>query len=677
MPETSAPKPKTGSFSLKYLNFISNFRILKKTFIDFLVYSFFLLVLIDGVLSFIFGYAPKLLAAYKIKKLLAAHQNIPQYLSYLKVANDTIATNWGNIWHLFLKSLYALLAYPLLFMILNRTGKKPTERFIRGSNIIAVDELKKQIKSKGLPTSLPIGEFKLPIAYEVNHGFLLGRPGVGKTVLLLQVIEEVLRRKKKMLLYDYKSDFMNIFYDKDRDFIFNPIDKRGVNWNVFDEIKTDFDIESIAGSLIPTPADSKDKYWTDAARGVFAGVLKYLFVKFKHPNHRLLWDTLCKSPNELYEICKEAKNGSDKFLTPTMQGVSPTVTSVISTLTQHTICFKYSANDNPEGKKFVISDWLNSDDSSILFIINYPEIQDTLSPFISLFIDLFSKKALNLEDSKERRLFMFLDEFGTLKKLPTLIQILTAGRSKGISFWIGIQDVGQIDNTYGKETRSTMLNACGIAVIYALSDAETAKAMSEKLGKKESISKKESFNLSAKNEAQSLSQSEEKSDKDIVTPSELINLPTLTAFVKIPNFDVVKTTFDYHKFSYPSSNTTPFIIKDEFSVVRGDKENEELDALLKALSKDDEDDEDFDIPDDDEEIKMNEDKVDTKFNEDTEEELNIARENNRKRRKNNSSSSIFNTITEDIIDTINENIEIVNDSIIYKHLKKVYDVSEV
>ena len=659
---------KTGSFSLKYLNFLSNFKLLKKAFIDFFIYYVLLLIIIDIVIFFLNGDANVLSSLYNIKHEIIASRRFESKLPYI---NHEIGVYWGYASDLLVKSAYLLIIYPVIFFFINKLGKRSTEKFLRGAKLISVNELKNRIKEAGLETGFPLGDFNLPIKFEPNHAFIIGRPGVGKTVMALQIIENILARKHKALLYDYKGDYMRTFYNPDRDYVFNPIDERSLNWNIFEEIATDFDIESIAGSLIPTPADAKDKYWTDAARAIFAGVLKFIRTNFDNPDNELLWNTLCKTPEELYNICKESKNGSEKFLSGGPSPMpNPTVASVISTLTQHTICFKYASGNNKNQKEFKIKDWLYSDESSILFLINYPDIKDTLSPFISLFIDLLSKKLLSMEDDRNRRIFLLLDEFGTLSKLPTLIQILTASRSKGGSCWIFIQDFGQIDLVYGKETRSTIINSAGIGVSFALSDFDTADTISKKLGKKESISKKESFNLSAKSESQSLSQSEEKSDKDIVTPSELLNLPNLQAFVKIPDFDVVRVKFDYTKFHYTPSNAEPFKVKKTFSVGRGTNKVSSLDKVLKKLrNNEDDDEEDFEV----DEAEFEDDNVTDSFKQEVDEEIRIAK-NKSRRSSLSSSKNVFNEINKDIEESIKLNMEIINECVFFNRLRKIYSV---
>jgi type IV secretory pathway TraG/TraD family ATPase VirD4 len=120
-----------------------------------------------------------------------------------------------------------------------------------------------------------------------------------------------------------------------------------------------------------------------------------------------------------------------------------------------TQCFEYLRNISPSAEchrasasalsagDFSIKKWATDDkDRRSVFLTNYSEISDTIRPVLSLFIELAGKRVLSLPDDRQRRFFFFIDEFGTLNNLPTIPVMLTNGRSKGVSIWIAIQDMG-------------------------------------------------------------------------------------------------------------------------------------------------------------------------------------------------------------------------------------------
>jgi len=87
-----------------------------------------------------------------------------------------------------------------------------------------------------------------------------------------------------------------------------------------------------------------------------------------------------------------------------------------------------------------------------------------------------------MPDDFNSRLFIMIDEFGTLQRLSTIVNLLTLSRSKGGSVWLGIQDIGQVDKIYGRELRQAIFNACGTNLFFAANDPDTCKFLSDAIG---------------------------------------------------------------------------------------------------------------------------------------------------------------------------------------------------
>ncbi len=167
--------------------------------------------------------------------------------------------------------------YPLAIGIFKfRAVKQRKRKYERGASLITEREVMKQIKKDKEKAALPLGEVRLPVSAEPKHAFIVGRPGVGKTVFLSQVLERLKERGERGIVYDFKGDYVSRFYNPDTDILFNPLDRRCLGWSIFNEITTAMDIDAIAHSLIPQ-ALMGDPFWNDAARDVFAGILHYLY----------------------------------------------------------------------------------------------------------------------------------------------------------------------------------------------------------------------------------------------------------------------------------------------------------------------------------------------------------------------------------------------------------------
>jgi hypothetical protein len=70
-----------------------------------------------------------------------------------------------------------------------------------------------------------------------------------------------------------------------------------------------------------------------------------------------------------------------------------------------------------------------------------------------------------MPDSKSRRLWLFLDELPQLGKVPEIAQFLEIGRSKGCRVVMGVQDLAQLREIYGKDTIDAWASMVGTYLI--------------------------------------------------------------------------------------------------------------------------------------------------------------------------------------------------------------------
>ena len=203
----------------------------------------------------------------------------------------------------------------------------------------------------------------------------------------------------------------------------------------------------------------------------------------------------------------------------------------------YTQCFEYLKNSYGD---FSIKKWASSDeDKRCVFLSNYSEISDTIRPMLSLFVELAGKRVLSLPDSSRRRVFFFIDEFGTLNHLPAIPTMLTNGRSKGMSIWIAIQDIGQIEKIYGKEIAQTIINACASSFLFAVNDPNTAEFLSRKIGDREI----RELNISTSEQqfstrGDSTTTSYQTRNERTIMPSEFLNMSNLVMLAKLSGFDL-------------------------------------------------------------------------------------------------------------------------------------------
>jgi hypothetical protein len=179
----------------------------------------------------------------------------------------------GVVW-----SFLAYLFYPLTLYFSRKRAKQQAEKaHLRGSRLIDPKRYQKLSRRRKDPLDLPMGSVRLPLKAETSHLALIGKSGCGKTNTVNQVITRLRERGERAVIYDSKGDFISKFFEPGRDLIFNPLDRRSLQWSLFNDVHIKTDITAIAASQIPTPGSERENpFWKDTSRKILDGCLNFL-----------------------------------------------------------------------------------------------------------------------------------------------------------------------------------------------------------------------------------------------------------------------------------------------------------------------------------------------------------------------------------------------------------------
>lgn len=323
----------------------------------------------------------------------------------------------------------------------------------------------------------------------------------------------------KMIEAEFSSEYTAKFYDPKKDFLMNPLDTRCTGWTITNEIKTKMDLISVAQSLIP-PGGGDEKFWNSAAQNVKVGLESAGIMSGKKTNADF-WKAVTGTVKEIADTIKNVDGGQAGY-TFIQDASSKQALSVIAVLMSYCSFYEYAAHSDGD---FCIDTWLRQEEGGFIFLTGREEIQDTLRPMLSLFIDLLGKKFLSLPDEESRRIFFMLDEFGSLQRLPTIKRLLTVGGSRGATVEIGIQDFSQLQKLYGQEDATTIFNSCGNNLVLNVSDPDTAEFFSRRFGKFQYWDTNETQSMGVANNRDGITLSRQKFLEDLILPSEIQMLP--------------------------------------------------------------------------------------------------------------------------------------------------------
>jgi type IV secretory pathway TraG/TraD family ATPase VirD4 len=512
----------------------------------FVIFLVFQIIITIGVSYLLHGHRYSLFFGY-LMDVFKSHSSpdmsiVSEYVRYFF---------WQTI-SIFVASAVIYFAFPFAIGIFKgRARKLSATTHLDGAGFMSAEEFS---QNNG-EVDLPFGSFRLPVQEEIKHCLAIGKHGTGKTVFLSGIVERLNERNEKGIIYDFKGDYTSRFYNPERDILFNPLDKRCKGWNLFNDIKTKLDINMISSSLIP-PTYTGDAFWHDAARGVFSGIIHHLWRDNKKTNEEL-WKGVTAPGQVIHDWLQGIPEGQTGFRY-IEDASGKQALSVFATMMQYTSAFEYMAS--LEQNDFSLTEWLTNKKPGFIFVTNQADVKDTLKPILSLFIDFVGKKLISLPDDLQRRVFFLLDEFGTLQMLSSIKELLITSRSKGGSCWLGIQDIGQLNKLYTKDTANTIINACGSSLMFGIGDPDTAQYLVRKVGDTEILETEETVSMGVSNYRDGVSMTKRRKRQRLLMDSHFLDLPDLQAYAKVPNKRFITLTkFNYKK--YPEK-IIPFIIRD-------------------------------------------------------------------------------------------------------------------
>lgn len=135
---------------------------------------------------------------------------------------------------------------------------------------------------------------------------------------------------------------------------------------------------------------------------------------------------------------------------------------------------------------FRLDDLMNGDAPASLYLVVPPSDIDRLRPLLRIILNLYMRRLMQNvgADGKaayKHRLLLLLDEFTAIGKLEIFERSLAFMAGYGIKAFLIIQDLLQLQGTYGRE--NAIMGNCHIRIAYAPNDPTTAETLSKLCGK--------------------------------------------------------------------------------------------------------------------------------------------------------------------------------------------------
>ena len=410
---------------------------------------------------------------------------------------------------------------------------------IKGDRLAEKDETKSIIKKAKQASDLKLAGLPLIKNKETAHFLFHGTTGSGKTNALSELLEQIRARGDRAIIYDKGGVFLEKFFRPGFDKLLNPLDERGEGWDLWQECRDSADFDNLAAALIPMPPNTQDPFWVNGARAIFAATA-FQMRNESSRHHLELLQYLLTADNEKIENYLKGTYAE----TLVSEKIEKTAISIKSVLATYLKSLKYlHMGDNP----FSIRKWIhNEEGKEWLFISSIGDRNETLKPIIAAYLDIAINTLLSLPQNESRRIFIILDEFQSLQRLPYIKSGLAEGRKFGACFVIGAQDYPGIADIYGQNGADSISTLLNTRLMFREPDSKVAQWAARNLGETVLKEAREGLSYGANTMRDGITINHQETTKQLVSYSEIMTLDDLCAFIRLPgSFPITKLHFEY------------------------------------------------------------------------------------------------------------------------------------
>ena len=382
---------------------------------------------------------------------------------------------------------------------------------------------------------------------EASHALIVGGAGAGKTTILWPLIQQIMDRGDRAIIFSFKGDFEQRIGAGEkigRQFaLLAPWDSRSALWSVGRDIQTRLDAEALANTLIPEPpgGSKSDPMWTNGSRSLLVGIISDVQREF---GTRWGFAELAKRSAEAladFPVLKKIiERESPQAYSLISGGASSKTTAsflaTISSFLTQVINLGVAADNlkkSAAGRQWSVDAWLSaSSPVPRVAVLGFrPSAKAISQAWGSSLIEQIVLKLSDLPDVSpdQRRIWLILDEVPKLGQVPSITDALETLRSKGVRVILGTQGIDQIEETYSKNIARSWATQTATKIIGRISEPESQKWAAALIGERELERFSSQYNVQSGGQGGSTNGGSYQRVKEyIVMPGEFGSIATVT-----------------------------------------------------------------------------------------------------------------------------------------------------
>jgi type IV secretion system protein VirD4 len=290
------------------------------------------------------------------------------------------------------------------------------------------------------------------------------------------------------------------------------------------------DAASLADALVyEAPGETGETHWNEEARALIAGIILYIVAEEPEERRNLatLREHLTAAPDDFGALLVRmqhtpaAGNLIARAANRQLGKDGREAAGVLSTAQRHTHFLDSPRMTAVLGHSDFSFGDLKSGVASV-FLVLPPDRLATYARWLRLMVTQSLQDMVQASAAPGFRVLYLLDEFAALGQLPPVERAMGLMAGYGVQLWPILQDIHQLRATYGQRA-GTFLSNAGVLQVFGVNDHDTARLVSDLLGRGTIVFETTSRNLDSQKTG--LSYSEQHTGRPLLTPDEVRNLP--------------------------------------------------------------------------------------------------------------------------------------------------------
>ena len=387
----------------------------------------------------------------------------------------------------------------------------------------------KQLAAAGFYKPSKLASVSYPWRLEQSHAMLIGTTGTGKTVALLEMIDEARKKGQRAVIFDLTGAFIEHFYDPSRDVILNPLDARCPQWSVFNDCSGIAEFHSAAEALVPQDGGGDDQFWVIGARSVFVQSCMQLLKADTPTNEALAQKLITADLTDVHKLLKGTV--AEQLTAPKAARMATSIRAVLNANAEALMLLP------KHGPEFSIRDWVKGEcePGGVIFISARYVDMSICSKLLTLWMNTAMNTLMSMNRTSELRVWFMIDELGALHRLPALEKGLQTARNFGGAIVTGIHAFAKLKEVYGENMAMTLSSLARTKLILATADRETATWCSDFIGHRQIRDMEEGYSYGYNNARDAVSLTPKRQVEPLLLPDQFMNLPRLNGYIKFPD----------------------------------------------------------------------------------------------------------------------------------------------